>query len=33
LDAFIEAVGVIPVIEMARTGALGLSRGARGMHV
>ncbi|MGK0673615.1 MAG: acetolactate synthase small subunit [Halothiobacillaceae bacterium] len=33
LDAFIEAVGNIPVIEMARSGALGLSRGARGMHV
>ncbi|MGB9578064.1 MAG: acetolactate synthase small subunit [Halothiobacillaceae bacterium] len=33
LDAFIEAVGSIPVIEMARSGALGLSRGARGMHV
>ncbi len=33
LDAFIEAVGSIPVIEMARTGALGLSRGVRGMHV
>ena len=33
LDAFIEAVGMIPVIEMARTGALGLSRGARGMSV
>ncbi|MEW6728751.1 MAG: acetolactate synthase small subunit [Pseudomonadota bacterium] len=33
LDAFIEAVGTIPVIEMARSGALGLSRGARGMHV
>lgn len=33
LDAFIEAVGDIPVVEMARTGALGLSRGARGMSV
>lgn len=33
LDAFLEAVGNIPVIEMARSGALGLSRGARGMHV
>lgn len=33
LDAFIEALGSIPVIEMARSGALGLSRGARGMHV
>jgi acetolactate synthase-1/3 small subunit len=33
LDAFIEAVGSIPVIEVARSGALGLSRGARGMHV
>lgn len=33
LDAFIEAVGSIPVIEMARSGALGLSRGTRGMHV
>ncbi|MDM7322044.1 MAG: acetolactate synthase small subunit [Gammaproteobacteria bacterium] len=33
LDAFIEAVGTIPIIEMARSGALGLSRGARGMHV
>ncbi len=33
LDAFIEAVGTIPVIEMARSGALGLARGTRGMHV
>lgn len=33
LDAFIEAAGTIPIIEMARSGALGLSRGARGMHV
>ncbi len=33
LDAFVEAVGSIPVIEMARTGALGLARGARGMTV
>jgi len=33
LDAFVEAVGSIPVIEMARSGTLGLSRGARGMHV
>ncbi|MFP4155800.1 MAG: acetolactate synthase small subunit [Halothiobacillaceae bacterium] len=33
LDAFIEALGSIPVIEVVRSGALGISRGARGMSV
>ncbi|MGC9457515.1 MAG: acetolactate synthase small subunit [Halothiobacillaceae bacterium] len=33
LDAFIEALGAIPVIEVVRSGALGISRGARGMSL
>lgn len=33
LDAFIEALGRIPVIEVVRSGALGISRGPRGMTV
>jgi len=33
LDAFIEALGAIPVIEVVRSGALGISRGARGMSI
>jgi len=33
LDAFVEALGAIPVIEVVRSGALGISRGARGMSI
>lgn len=31
LDAFIEALGAIPVVEVVRSGALGIARGPRGM--
>lgn len=31
LDAFIEALGAIPVVEVVRSGALGISRGPRGL--
>jgi len=33
LDAFIDALGSIPVVEIVRSGALGISRGPRGMLV
>ncbi|MBN2873183.1 MAG: acetolactate synthase small subunit, partial [Halothiobacillaceae bacterium] len=33
LDAFIEALGSIPVVEIVRSGALGISRGPRGMLI
>ena len=33
LDAFIDALGSISVVEIVRSGALGISRGPRGMLV
>ena len=33
LDAFLAALGVIPVVEIVRSGALGIARGPRGMTV
>jgi acetolactate synthase-1/3 small subunit len=31
LDAFVTALGAIPVVEIVRSGALGIARGPRGM--
>lgn len=33
LDAFVAALGAIPVVEIVRSGALGIARGPRGMAV
>ncbi|MDD3576319.1 acetolactate synthase small subunit [Halothiobacillus sp.] len=33
LDAFLSALGDIPVVEIVRSGALGIARGPRGMSV
>lgn len=33
LDAFLTALGEIPVVEIVRSGALGIARGPRGMSV
>lgn len=33
LDAFLSALGEIPVVEIVRSGALGIARGPRGMSV
>ncbi|MGC8697413.1 MAG: acetolactate synthase small subunit [Halothiobacillus sp.] len=33
LDAFLNALGAIPVVEIVRSGALGIARGPRGMAV
>jgi acetolactate synthase-1/3 small subunit len=33
LDAFLAALGSIPVVEIVRSGALGIARGPRGMAV
>ena len=33
LDAFLAALGEIPVVEIVRSGALGIARGPRGMSV
>ena len=33
LDAFLAALGAIPVVEIVRSGALGIARGPRGMAI
>jgi acetolactate synthase-1/3 small subunit len=33
LDAFIQAVGSVPILEVVRSGSIGIARGTRSLHI